>query len=134
MKQAPGKSHRPPGGDHMAPRTAFWLALSIWVLTLATAATALIYNHVHPLPPSLGAGQGSVDGDSVSQDRSGVRDAGSQLPAPRVSLHPWAVGVCCGPADWDFCAVLKMLQGRRSRQRGAFAADYAAKALRAVRF
>jgi signal transduction histidine kinase len=44
----------------VAPRTAFWLALSIWVLTLATAATALIYNHVHPLPPGLSAGQGSV--------------------------------------------------------------------------
>jgi signal transduction histidine kinase len=60
MKQAPGKSHRPPGGDHGAPRAVFWRALSIWVLTLATAATALIYNHVHPLPPSLGAGQGSI--------------------------------------------------------------------------
>jgi signal transduction histidine kinase len=48
-------------GDHtMTPRTAFWCALTIWVLTLATAATALIYNHVHPLPPRLSAGQGSV--------------------------------------------------------------------------
>jgi signal transduction histidine kinase len=59
MKQAPGKSHRPPGGDVISP-AAFWRALSIWGLTLATAATALIYNHVHPLPPSLSAGQGSV--------------------------------------------------------------------------
>ena len=60
MKQAPGKSHRPLGGDHVRPRAAFWRALSIWVLTLATAATALIYNHVHPLPPSVSAGQGSI--------------------------------------------------------------------------
>src|SRR5215813_3978406 len=60
MKQAPAKSHRPPGGDHVAPRTAFWPALSIWVLTLATAASALIYDHIHPLPPSPSAGQGSV--------------------------------------------------------------------------
>ena len=50
-------SHGPPGGDPMTPRAAFWRALSIWVLTLATAATALIYNHVHPLPPSLSGGQ-----------------------------------------------------------------------------
>ena len=48
-------------GDHaMTPRTAFWCALAIWVLTLATAATALIYNHVHPLPPAMSAGTGNV--------------------------------------------------------------------------
>jgi signal transduction histidine kinase len=60
MKQAPGKSHRPFGGGHMTPRAAFWCALGIWALTVATAATALIYNHVHPLAPSLSAGQGTV--------------------------------------------------------------------------
>jgi signal transduction histidine kinase len=60
MKQAPGKSHRPSGGDDVISRAPFWRALSIWVLTLVTAATALIYNHIHPLPPSLSAGQGGV--------------------------------------------------------------------------
>ena len=46
-------------GRTVPPRTAFWCALSTWVLTLAAAATALIYNQVHPLPPSLGGGQGT---------------------------------------------------------------------------
>jgi hypothetical protein len=36
------------------------------------------------------------------------------------------VVVRCGLADWDFFAVLKMLQSRRSRRRGAFAEDHAA--------
>ena len=49
----------------MTPRTAFWCALSIWVLTLATAATAFIYNHVHPLPPGASAVHGSA-ADSVA--------------------------------------------------------------------
>ncbi len=44
----------------MTPRAAFWWALSIWVLTLATAATALIYNQVHPLPPELSGGTGNA--------------------------------------------------------------------------
>jgi signal transduction histidine kinase len=44
----------------MTPRAAFWCALSIWVLTLATAATALIYNQVHPLPPKLSGGTGNA--------------------------------------------------------------------------
>jgi signal transduction histidine kinase len=47
-------------GLTLAPRAAFWCALSIWVLTLATTATALIYNQVHPLPPKLSGGQGSL--------------------------------------------------------------------------
>ena len=47
------------GGRTVTPRAAFWCALSTWVLTLAAAATALIYNQVHPLPPSLGGGQGT---------------------------------------------------------------------------
>jgi signal transduction histidine kinase len=49
-----------PGGDHMTPRAAFWWALSIWVLTLATAATGLIYNQAHPLPPDLSGGTGNA--------------------------------------------------------------------------
>ncbi len=44
----------------MTPRAAFWWALSIWVLTLATAATALIYNQVHPLPPELSGDTGNA--------------------------------------------------------------------------
>ena len=47
-------------GRTMTPRAAFWCALGIWVLTLATTATAPIYNHVHPLPPGVSAGQGNV--------------------------------------------------------------------------
>jgi signal transduction histidine kinase len=43
----------------MTPRAAFWCALSIWVLTLAVTAAALIYNQVHPLPAKLG-GQGNA--------------------------------------------------------------------------
>ena len=46
-------------GGAMTPRAAFWCALSIWMLTLATATTALIYNQVHPLPAKLG-GQGNA--------------------------------------------------------------------------
>src|SRR6266704_1998962 len=41
------------GGNTVTPRSAFWCALSIWVLTLVTAGTALIYNHVRPLPASM---------------------------------------------------------------------------------
>jgi signal transduction histidine kinase len=44
----------------MTPRAAFWCALSIWVLTLSAAATALIYNQVHPLPPKLSGGTGNA--------------------------------------------------------------------------
>jgi signal transduction histidine kinase len=51
---------QPAGGHTVPPRAAFWCALSIWVLTLAMTATALIYNQVHPLPPKLGGGQGSL--------------------------------------------------------------------------
>jgi signal transduction histidine kinase len=48
------------GGGAMTPRAAFWCALSIWMLTLATATTALIFNHVHPLPPKVGGGTGNA--------------------------------------------------------------------------
>ena len=44
----------------MTPRAAFWCALSIWVLTLSAAATALTYNQVHPLPPKLSGGTGNA--------------------------------------------------------------------------
>jgi signal transduction histidine kinase len=48
------------GGGAMTPRAAFWCALSIWMLTLATATTALIFNHVHPLPPEVSGGMGNA--------------------------------------------------------------------------
>jgi signal transduction histidine kinase len=48
------------GGGAMTPRAAFWCALSIWMLTLATATTALIFNHVHPLPPKVSGGTGNA--------------------------------------------------------------------------
>ena len=51
---------RSASGRTMTPRAAFWCALSIWVLTLAVAAAALVYNHVHPLPPKLSGGQGNA--------------------------------------------------------------------------
>jgi signal transduction histidine kinase len=48
------------------PRAAFWCALCIWVLTLAVAATALIYNQVHPLPPKLSGGTGNALAGTVA--------------------------------------------------------------------
>jgi signal transduction histidine kinase len=51
---------RSASGRTMTPRAAFWCALSIWVLTLSAAATALIYNQVHPLPPKLSGGTGNA--------------------------------------------------------------------------
>ena len=56
---------RSAGGRAMTPRTAFWCALSIWALTLATATTAFIYNHVHPLPLGASAARGNA-ADSVA--------------------------------------------------------------------
>ena len=51
---------RSTSGRTMTPRAAFWCALSIWVLTLSAAATALTYNQVHPLPPKLSGGTGNA--------------------------------------------------------------------------
>jgi signal transduction histidine kinase len=51
---------RSASGRTMTPRAAFWCALSIWVLTLSAAATALTYNQVHPLPPKLSGGTGNA--------------------------------------------------------------------------
>src|SRR2546427_779431 len=53
-------------GGAMTPRAAFWCALSIWMLTLATATTALIYNHVHALPPKLSGGTGNAVAGTVA--------------------------------------------------------------------
>ncbi len=49
-----------PAGRTLTPRAAFWCALSIWLLTLATTSTALIYNQVHPLPQALRADTGNA--------------------------------------------------------------------------
>ena len=51
---------KPAGGNAATPRAAFWRALCVWVLTLAVAATALIYNHVHALPPRVSGGTGNA--------------------------------------------------------------------------
>ena len=51
---------RSTSGRTMTPRAAFWCALSIWVLTLSAAATALTYNQIHPLPPKLSGGTGNA--------------------------------------------------------------------------
>jgi len=53
------------GGSTVTPRAAFWRALCLWVLTVAAAGGALIYNHVHPLPPELGGQGNAVTGTVV---------------------------------------------------------------------
>src|SRR5215831_13943090 len=47
-------------GHSMKPRTAFWCALSIWVLTLAATGSPLIFNRLYPLPPGQAAGAGNA--------------------------------------------------------------------------
>jgi signal transduction histidine kinase len=47
-------------GRTLTPRAAFWCALSIWLLTLATAGIGLIYSHIYPLPPAVRAGAGGA--------------------------------------------------------------------------
>jgi len=53
-------------GRTIPPRAAFWCALSIWALTLAAFATAMIYNQIHPLPVKLGGGTGNLLTGTVS--------------------------------------------------------------------
>ena len=60
MIPGPAGAAQSAGGRTMTPRAAFWRALCVWVLTLAVAATALIYNRVHPLPAGLSGGQGNA--------------------------------------------------------------------------
>src|SRR3989440_477180 len=57
---------RSASGRTMTPRAAFWCALSIWVLTLAVAAAALVYSHVHPLPSKLSGGTGGALAGTVA--------------------------------------------------------------------
>jgi signal transduction histidine kinase len=44
----------------VTPRAAFWCALIVWVLTLATTGAALIINYLYPLPPALRAAAGNA--------------------------------------------------------------------------
>jgi hypothetical protein len=48
MTPGPTGEPQPAGGQTVPPRATFWCAVSVWVLTPATTATVLIYNHVHP--------------------------------------------------------------------------------------
>src|SRR5215469_16720798 len=59
MKQAPGKSRGPVGGQP-TPRAVFWRAWGIWALSLAAMTASLVYNHVHPLPVSAAGSQGNA--------------------------------------------------------------------------
>ncbi len=40
-------------------RLAFWRAWSIWAISVAVTATALVFTRIHPLPPSLASQNGS---------------------------------------------------------------------------
>jgi len=51
----------PPAGRRLSPRAAFWLALCIWVVTLATAGTALVALDA-PLPKLDAASGNALDG------------------------------------------------------------------------
>ena len=67
-------------GRTMTPRAAFWCALGIWILILATSATAFIYNHVHPLPPGGSAARGSAaDGVAAVMFIGGFATVGALL-------------------------------------------------------
>src|SRR6266705_6745959 len=65
MTPGPTGAAQSAGGSTVTPRAAFWRALCVWVLTVAAAAAALIYNHVHPLPPKLGGQGNAVTGTVV---------------------------------------------------------------------
>ena len=66
MTPDPTGEPQPADGQTGPPRATFWWALSVWVLTLATAATALIYNQLHPLPPRVNAGTGNALNTTVA--------------------------------------------------------------------
>jgi len=64
---------------------------------------------VHPAAPT---GQGQANDSSIPRDNgSGVRGAGSQPRAPRVSLHLGALVLFCGPADRERFSVLNSVAG-----------------------
>src|SRR5215472_7597960 len=86
-------------GRTLTPRAAFWCALSIWVLTLATAGGTLIYNHLYPLPPALQAGMGNAaNGVAGVMFIGGFATVGALLiwkrPANPIGWLMSATGLC----------------------------------------
>jgi signal transduction histidine kinase len=57
---------QPAGGCTVPPRAAFWCALCVWVLSLATTATSLVYSQLHPLPARLASQAGDAAAAGVS--------------------------------------------------------------------
>src|SRR5215469_8054967 len=107
---------RSAGGGILTPRTAFWCALGIWVLTLAAFATAMIYNHVHPLPVKLGGGTGNaLTGTVAVTFVLGFASVGALLawkrPANPIGWLLSATGLSFAAAD----AGLLLLQFPRTR-------------------
>lgn len=60
MKPATPEHRLSRRGGHVTSRTAFWGAWSVWALSLAGMAAALVYDRVHPLPVSVSGQQGGV--------------------------------------------------------------------------
>jgi signal transduction histidine kinase len=58
----PDPAGEPPatGRRALTPRAAFWSALCIWALALASLAMSLSYNLLHPLPAALAVQQGGA--------------------------------------------------------------------------
>jgi signal transduction histidine kinase len=112
---------RPASGGTMTPRAAFWCALGIWVLTLAAFATAMIYNHVHPLPVKLGGGTGNaLTGTVAVTFVLGFASVGALLawkrPANPIGWLLSATGLSFAVAD----AGLLLLQFRPTRAWGSW--------------
>src|SRR5215469_896665 len=86
-------------GRTLTPRAAFWCALSIWVLTLATGGVTLIYNKLYPLPPALQAGMGNAaNGVAGVMFIGGFATVGALLiwkrPANPIGWLMSATGLC----------------------------------------
>src|SRR6266436_2826800 len=112
---------RSAGGGILTPRAAFWCALSIWVLTLAAFATAMIYNQVHPLPVKLSGGTASaLTGTVAVTFIAGFASVGALLawkhPANPVGWLLSATGLSFAGADIG----LLLLQFSRTRAWGSW--------------
>ncbi len=110
---------RSASGGILTPRAAFWCALSIWVLTLAAFATAMIYNHVHPLPVKLGDSTGNaLTGTVAVTFIAGFASVGALLawkrPANPIGWLLSATGLSFAVADVG----LLLLQFRPTRAWG----------------
>ena len=91
-------------GRTLTPRAAFWCALSIWLLTLATAGSALVYNHVYPLPPAVRSGAGSAaDGAAAVAFIGGFATVGALLIWKR-SANPIGWLMSATGASYAFAA------------------------------